>query len=105
MSANSTVTVLRSPSADTASESASARPALPTLVSAGLARGVCRVPVNGAAHSPQNRSSGRFSNPHLSHAIPSGAAHAVQNFAPWRLSELQLEQRIGAVLRLTRRNV
>src|SRR5260370_42144229 len=74
MSANSEVSILRSPS--TASLEATAGRALrqgPGVGELGLA--------SAAAHSLQNLARGLFAAPHLTHRTASGAAHSWQNLA------------------------
>jgi hypothetical protein len=45
---------------------------------------------SGAAHSPQKRATGEFSNPHCAHRCFNGAAHCSQNFSPAGFSTPQL---------------
>ena len=52
------------------------------------------VACKGAAHSPQKRAAGEFSNPHREQRRLNGAAHCSQNFSPSGFSAPQLEQRI-----------
>jgi len=88
MSANSTVTVLRSPST-------------PSVASAlGRVRGdfadpAALVPdVNGVVHWPQNLNWGGFSERHLGQMSASAAVHCPQNFIPPGFSKPHSQQRI-----------
>jgi hypothetical protein len=93
MSANSAVTILRSPSIVW-----SAIGELPIF--AGAASSVVGAAdlddpsSNFAAHSPQNFAAAEFSKPHFAHIRLSAAPHSLQNLSPSGLSALQLEQRI-----------
>src|SRR5215469_18150023 len=52
----------------------------------------------GAAHSPQKRALGEFSNPHFAQSRLNGAAHWSQNFRPSGFSAPHLAQRTRSVL-------
>jgi hypothetical protein len=96
MSANSAVTVLRSPSigADEASD------AIRIAGSAAFAGSVCTAGegVSDAPQSPQNFSPGSFDAPHRGHFEASGAPHSPQNLRPSRLSELHFAQRTATLI-------
>src|ERR1700687_5411451 len=81
MSANSAVTVLRSPFATSA-----------TAADGGRIVDFVVASVRGAAHSPQNRAAGEFSNPHCEHRDLNGDAHCSQNLSPAGFSAPQFEQ-------------
>src|SRR5262249_995445 len=49
----------------------------------------------GAAHSPQKRAPGEFSNPHFAQSRLNGAAHWSQNFSPSGFSAPHFEHRIA----------
>src|SRR5437588_7465518 len=96
MSANSAVTVLRSPSG---------RPSVsrPDGMRSGCSDNSAEVDLtepdaalpmlSGAAHSSQNFAPGRLPAPQQGQLTGIGAAQSLQNFAPSRLSAPQLEQR------------
>src|ERR1700686_5533604 len=90
-SANSAVTVLRSPSIFSGAEVSATRIGESfdgfDLVAAADAP-------SGAAHSPQNLNAGGFSNPQLAQRFFNGVAQLPQNLMPGGLSVLQLVQRI-----------
>src|SRR5216683_1302726 len=94
ISANSAVTVLRSPTL----ESGSGLSRVTRIAeAAGVADTLDRCSTSAlsdAAHSAQNRAPGGFSNPHRSHRRLNGAAHWMQNFAPSGFSAEQFWQRI-----------
>src|SRR5580700_2772505 len=100
MSANSAVTVLRSPSGTLVVSVASATlnagaAARPLFVSdTGAARFSA---ANAVPQSPQNFLLSGFSAPHLGQEFPSGAPQSPQNFFPGALSELHLAHCIGTV--------
>src|SRR5215469_4043851 len=96
MSANSAVTVLRSPSAG-------------AVVSAGIAMlavskedgddlAVVLLAVSVVPQSPQKRLPGGFSAPHFGQWFVSGAPQSPQNFLPAGLSLPHFEQRISSPL-------
>src|ERR1700730_14754290 len=98
MSANSAVTVLRSPSI-VAEGSCCSRvtrilgavdAACGELVAAGAAR-----PARAAPPSSQNADDGAFSPPHFGQRLDSGLPHAAQNFLLVVLSVAHLVQRIA----------
>src|SRR5271166_2018054 len=93
MSANSAVTIFRSPSIVwSAIEELSVRAgALSSVVASDLDS----PPSNFAAHWPQNFAVAEFSKPHFAHVRLSAAPHSLQNLSPSGLSALQLEQRIS----------
>jgi hypothetical protein len=97
MSANSAVTVLRSPSVSAAEDSAALK-----LIEAGvlaladwLEAVAPAAPSSAVAHCPQKRAAGEFSNPHFAQRRLNGAAHCSQNLSPSGFSAPQLEQRIS----------
>jgi len=103
MSANSAVTVFRSPS------TFSAAGVSPTRIGESFgffADGAGGFP-SAAAHSPQNFAVGAFSYPHCAQRFLKGAAHSLQNFcsagfsaphAEHFMSRTQLvEQRLGVL--------
>src|SRR5712664_1982740 len=97
ISANSAVTVLRSPSGmSDVSRSAGVIwiSGAAGFVAGGLAETACPFPASAAPHSPQNFSAGSFSAPHDAHRAFRGAPHSAQNFRPSRFSAAQFEQRI-----------
>jgi hypothetical protein len=51
-----------------------------------------------AAHSPQKRAAGEFSNPHFAQRCLNGAAHCSQNFSPSGFSAPHFAQRTRNVL-------
>src|SRR5215469_6501657 len=87
ISANSAVTVLRSPSR-----------AVGSSVSGALGRfddsGFAQPEPSDVIHCPQNLNPGGFSKPHLGHVSASGVVHWPQNFIPPGLSKPHFEQRI-----------
>src|SRR5215469_1316010 len=101
MSANSMVTVLRSPS-----NSADGWSAVLWMIDSGnsalvMGRRGDAVPgddFRGAAHSPQKRAAGEFSNPHFEQRCLNGAAHCSQNFSPSGFSAPHFAQRTRSVL-------
>src|SRR5262249_27175352 len=98
MSANSAVTVLRSPSV---SVEASASSAVTRIASAGvLARTIEAFPASAAPQSPQNFLAAGFSEPHLGQRLPSCAPQSAQNRLPAGFSAPHFEQRISASLPL-----
>src|ERR1700730_14845717 len=90
MSANSAVTVLRSPSETSATAVSSA--ARTGGADSGWIVDFVVAGVRGAAHSPQNRAAGEFSNPHREHRDLNGAAHCSQNLSPAGFSAPKFEQ-------------
>src|SRR5260370_18816969 len=101
ISANSAVTVLRSPSGiSPAAGSATTLIRAPAPGPGGGAwlAGSAPLPTaNGAPHSPQNFFVSGFSVPHLEQELPSCAPQSPQNFFPSGLSEPQFAQRICVV--------
>src|SRR5271166_6280270 len=97
MSANSAVTVLRSPpDASAASCSNRTRTDGSTTGAADFVPAMApRATVSAPPHSPQNLNSGEFSNPHRGHLFRSAAPQPPQNFIPPGLSVPQLEHRIA----------
>src|SRR6516165_4882962 len=92
MSANSAVTVLRSPLTASDVGAESLRRTLLSLGGAGAAFGSgSRI---AAPHSPQNFSPGSMGAPHFGHEATSGVPQLVQNLRPSRLSLPHFEQRI-----------
>jgi hypothetical protein len=93
MSANSAVTVLRSPSGIFTSVFSTAT----CTNSAGFPGGLpfSAVCSSGAEHSSQNFAPGRLPAPQRGHFTENGDAHSLQNFASSRFSTPQLEQRIA----------
>jgi hypothetical protein len=85
MSANSAVTVLRSPSNSAAGWSAVlslSDAGTSVLVTGRKSEAALGDESRGAAHSPQKRAAGEFSNPHFAQHRLNGAAHCSQNFSP-----------------------
>ena len=95
MSANSAVTVLRSPSSD-ADEALGAIRIADSAAGCGLAAAAVDV-VNDAPHSPQNFSPGWLEAPHFEQVRLSGAPQFAQNLRPSRLSLPHFEQRMFPV--------
>src|SRR5689334_4983637 len=92
MSANSVVTVLRSPSGVAVSKESVTRTVESAdrgAVSAAASRRVITV-----EHWEQNLARGGFSAPHDGHRCANGAAHSIQNLAVSGFSTPQFEQRI-----------
>jgi hypothetical protein len=96
MSANSAVTVLRSPSSD-ADE---ASDAIRIAGSAAFAGSVWAVGdgVSDAPQSPQKSSPGSFGAPHLGQERASAPPHFEQNLRPSRLSEPHFAQRTATLI-------
>src|SRR5215471_15153820 len=93
MSANSAVTVLRSPSRFSAADVPVTRMGVSFIFAAGAAI-VASAP-NAAPQESQNFASVRFSAPHEGHLGESFAPHLSQKRAPSRWSAPHLEQRIA----------
>src|SRR5215813_7258210 len=93
MSANSAVTVLRSPSRFSAADVSVTRMGVSFIFSAGAAT-VASAP-NAAPQESQNFASVRFSAPHEAHLGENLPPHLSQKRAPSRLSAPHLEQRIA----------
>jgi hypothetical protein len=94
MSANSAVTVLRSPSIVVEGFCCSAVKWISGAVNVagdGLVAAAA-LPAVAAPQSPQNFSPGSFSVPHAGHTGLNGAPHCAQNFRPSRLSVPHFEQ-------------
>src|SRR5271156_4643121 len=93
MSANSAVTIFRSPSIGwSAIEDLSICAAAWSSV---VAPNWDNPSSNFAAHWPQNFAAAEFSKRHFAHVRLSAAPHSLQNLSPSGLSALQLEQRIS----------
>src|SRR5215469_3840547 len=90
MSANSAVTVLRSPSSGV--RSTTSEVIRIEGFSGTLGRGADEL--IGVAHCEQKRASAIFSAPHFVHTGTSGVAHRLQNFDPNEFSLAHLGQRI-----------
>src|SRR5215472_4627952 len=93
ISANSAVTVLRSPSGGCAPDSRGAKRTGCAGCSARAGR--------AAPHSSQNFAPGLLIAAQAGHFDESGAAHSLQNLAPSRFSAPHLEQRISALAFMT----
>src|SRR5262249_39318404 len=93
MSANSAVTVLRSPSRFSAADGSVTRMGASFIFAAGVAI-VASAP-NAAPQESQNFASVRFSAPHEEHLGENLPPHLSQKRAPSRLSAPHLEQRIA----------
>src|SRR5262245_10610059 len=94
MSANSAVTVLRSPSSES-----STIPAL-TFIRVPAPGTACDLPPalsSGFAHSRQNFAAGGFSALHDGHRRANGDAHSTQNFARSGFSAPHFEQRTASL--------
>jgi hypothetical protein len=91
MSANSAVTVLRSPSRFSGAGVSATR----IGESLDRAAEAVRAGPSAAAHSPQKSSPGSLEAPHCGHKRASGAAHLAQNLRPSRLSFPHFEQCIA----------
>src|SRR5215813_7470696 len=89
MSANSIVTVLRSPSRFSGAGASAIRIGAPRDFFAEAATVVSEPP-----QSSQNFAEGEFSAPHFGQRLDSGLPHSAQKFLPEVLSVPQLEQRI-----------
>jgi hypothetical protein len=96
MSANSTVTVLRSPSRFCEASSATNRTAGGGFAATAPLVVIPASPRSAAAHWPQKSNPGGFSNEHLGQIRPSAVRHFPQNFMPAGLSNSHFEQRIGS---------
>src|SRR5271155_4841123 len=93
MSANSAVTIFRSPSIVwSAIEDLSICAA---ALSSVVAPDRDNPSSNFAAHWPQNFAAAEFSKPHFAHVRLNAAPHSLQNLSPSGLSALQSEQRIS----------
>ena len=92
MSANSAVTVLRSPSSEASEISALNSIGEPA---SGTRRDLSPPPSNGLAHSMQNFALGEFSVLQDPHRRVNGDAHSSQIFARSGFSAPHLEQRIA----------
>src|SRR5215831_13478553 len=99
MSANNTVTVLRSPSTASVASAvgmATGDFADPALLMPGI---------RGIVHWPQNLNTGGFSERHLGQMSASAAVHCPQNFIPSGFSKPHFEQRIAFTRSRARRMV
>src|SRR5208282_1538520 len=92
MSANSAVTVLRSPSSFSVSGAWVTRT---DDASAGWVVAFGLAPARGAAHSLQNLAPGLEVAPQRGHFAAIGEAHSLQNFAPSGFSAEHFRQSIG----------
>src|SRR5258708_289270 len=94
MSANSAVTVLRSPSVASVSGCAASTRIVGAIdVADEPVRSSASAP-SAAPQSPQNLDAGAFSAPHFGQLTASPLPHWEQNFLPARFSVSHLEQRI-----------
>ena len=96
MSANSAVTVLRSPSR-VADEASNGIRIAGSVTFAGSVRAADDA-VSDAPQSPQKSSLGSFRAPQFAQARASAPPHFEQNFRPSRLSAPQLMQRISSLI-------
>src|SRR5690242_1116201 len=97
ISANSAVTVLRSPSvASEASGCAEVKriSVLVGVIGVEINAAGARASASAAPHSPQNLSPGWLEVPQLAHVVIKAAPQAAQNLRPSRLSLPHLEQRM-----------
>src|SRR5713226_4652200 len=98
MSANSAVTVLRSPSSVVEASGCSGvmRTVGPSSLATGdgLGAPVPGAASSGAAHSSQNLALGVLTAPHRGHFAGNAVAHSLQNFVPSRLSLPHFAQRM-----------
>src|SRR5260370_14972215 len=92
MSANSAVTILRSPSSAPASVKLCSGTTRTDGVEEVRAVDFNTFEVRAAAHSPQNFAVGAFSYPHLAQRFLKGAAHSLQNFCSAGFSAPQAGQ-------------
>src|SRR5260370_40435626 len=95
MSANSAVTVLRSPSVATESASVRSDAIRTDGVEEARAVDLNSLDANAAAQSPQNFAVGTFSYPHFAQRFLKGAAHSLQNFCSAGFSAPQAGQFIS----------
>jgi hypothetical protein len=93
MSANSAVTVLRSPSAASADASAGGMTRTADADSTGVDSGAAAL--SDVPQSEQNFAPDGLSEPHFEHRFDNGLPHSAQNFLPALLSVPQFVQRIG----------
>src|SRR5271154_6305853 len=91
ISANSAVTVLRSPSRFSEAGGAATR----IGESFGFFDDAAAGAANGAPQSSQNFAVGALSAPHFAQRLANGVPHSAQNFLPEVLSVPHFEQRIG----------
>jgi len=101
MSANSIVTVLRSPSNSADGWSAAfwlIDPGNSALVMGRRGDAAPADDFRGDAHSPQKRAAGEFSNPHFAQCCLNGAAHCSQNLSPSGFSAPHFAQRTRSAL-------
>src|SRR5271163_4899920 len=99
MSANSAVTVLRSPSegVEVSGGSAATRMAAALgFAMGGLGASARGGSISAVPHSPQNLKGAAFCAPQLGHFRVKGLPHSPQNLLPAGLSEAQFVQRISA---------
>src|SRR5262249_23576819 len=99
MSANSAVTVLRSPSNSVEASACSALRRIPNASGLSVeATGALALDVSTRAvpHSPQNFSPAVYGVPQAMHLSASGLPHSTQNLRPGRLSLPHEEQCIGS---------
>src|SRR5215470_17101125 len=98
MSANSAVTILRSPSSVSGTGASAIRIGAPPDFFAETGVGASEAP-----QSSQNFAEGEFSAPHFRQRLDSGLPHSAQKFLPEVLSMPHLEQRILVARLLERR--
>src|SRR6266853_2192942 len=95
MSANSAVTVLRSPSVAIERSKSSRPKRIAGIVEAeGETAPASALTASAAPQSPQNFEAGAFSAPHFGQGIASPLPHWEQNFLPTTFSVWHFEQRI-----------
>src|SRR5216684_4746920 len=80
ISANSAVTILRSPSIAAESATVCSDAIRTDGVEEGRPVDLNSLEASAAAQSPQNFAVGAFSNPHFAQCFLKGAAHSLQNF-------------------------
>src|SRR6202167_3578962 len=98
MSANSAVTVLRSPSGVGEACSGSTRTVVATnFADAALPLAIPASPASAAAHWPPKSNPRGFSNEQSGQVRPSAVRHFPQNFMPAGFSNSHFAQRIGSL--------
>src|SRR6201989_768947 len=99
ISANSAVTVFRSPSSDVWVSDASEPTRIPGILSEvameALVEGAADE-LSAAPHAPQNLAEGTFSKLQLAQGRVNAVPHSLQNFSPSGFSALQLAHRISS---------
>src|ERR1700750_2801705 len=98
ISANSALTVFRSPSRDVWVSDASEPTRIPGFLSEVAMEALVEVAaaeLSSAPHSPQNLADGMFSKLQLAQGRFNAVPHSLQNFSPSGFSALQLAHRIG----------